>query len=119
MSNQKIGICRFCGQSIILDTDLTEEAELNELASHECTCAGAVSERDKEMKLAAASEWIENVFKDETSRDAMKSAVEAVNANAFSRITLKVGKTSYAISLDHDKCICIKSKYTDTNEETF
>ena len=127
------GVCKYCGQigmdseadlkeyAHVFDGDVTpDEQKLDYVATKKCKCAQAESERRRETKIEAAGAWIENYFQDRPeAADTMKKIVDAITRGVFGRISIKEGKRNYTVDLDSDECIRIRTKFTDTNEETF
>ncbi len=129
------GVCKYCGQTrlvsdaelkdfygapnIEVDDDMLADM-LDIITTNKCKCPQAEDERRKTRKLEAAGAWIENYFQDRPdASDAMKRIVDAICRGVFGRISVKEGKRNYTVDLDSDECIRIRTKFTDTNEETF
>lgn len=130
MDTPLTGVCEFCGQANVVK--LREAQELAELegielelacnivATNNCNCPAAKVHRRRESKLQAAGAWIENTFKDnEVSINLFNAATKAVTENEVNKVTVKIGKRDFAIDLDKDDCLRIKSKFTDKAEEVF
>ena len=125
------GTCIYCGQMRTFSEEEfrevfplgsvgDDENQRNRVAAYYCSCPKAEIERKRENKIEAAGAWIDNYFeKRPDAADSMKNMVETISKLVFSRITVKDGKRTYTVDLDKDSCIRIKSKFTDTNEETF
>lgn len=103
-----------------LDEDMTPEDKANFIATRKCKCVRAERERRRETKVEAAGAGIENYFqKRPEAADMMKKIVDAICRGVFGKISVKEGKMNYTVDLDSDECIRIRTKFTDTNEETF
>ncbi len=126
------GVCKYCGQigmvnemdlkeyAHAFDEDMTPEDKADYIATRKCKCVQAESERRRETKVEAAGAWIENYFQERPeAADTMKKIVDAICRGVFGRISVKEGKRNYTVDLDSDECIRIRTKFTDTNEETF
>lgn len=129
-SKMLYGACRFCGQTqtvdedevleIIRQTGAEGEDAKNIAATRHCSCEQAKAQQTHEMKLQAAGAWAENVFENSPEKlQAVLCAIKAVSEHHFGRITIKSGKYLYAFDTDAHNDIRIKTKYTDTQEETF
>lgn len=132
MSKEKVlyGACRFCGQSQIVSEDEVldvirqtgvegEEATII-VATRNCNCEQAQAQATHEMKLEAAGEWARGVFeKDPDKLQCVLCAIKATSEHHFGRIAIKSGKYNYTFDVDAAGDIRIKTKYTDTQEETF
>lgn len=115
------GFCKYCKQAVLIQApdDATQE-ELNEIATKECSCKEADYQRKREMKVDAASAYIENLFHDkEQLCEGMKLTVRAIFDGQAGAASYKVGKYTYKIDIDNDDCIRIKKTFRDEEEETF
>ena len=132
MSEEKIlyGACRFCGQTqtvnedevldVIRQTGAEGEDAKNIVATRYCTCEEAKAQATHEMKLEAAGEWACGVFeKDPEKLQCVLCAIKATSEHHFGRVAIKSGKYNYTFDVDAAGDIRIKTKYTDTQEETF
>ena len=126
------GTCEYCGQTHIISEEEykdrfeiagplgDEEMILNALATHKCKCAEASIQRRREEKIKAAGDWIDNYFEDcPAAANAMNEVVNMVIKGVFPKVTIKSGKKTFTVDLDKDDCLRIRTKYVDTNEETF
>lgn len=124
------GACRFCGQTqtvnedevldIIRHTGVDGEEAKNIAATRYCDCEQAKAAATHEMKLQAAGEWAKGVFeKDPEKLQCVLCAIKATSEHHFGRISIKSGKYLYTFDVDAAGDIRIKTKYTDTQEETF
>ena len=132
MSEEKkitYGICKFCGQTrAFSENDLLsaiangidEEEAADIVATKQCDCEQAKAAATHEMKLQAAGEWDKGVFeKDPEKLQCVLCAIKATSEHHFGRISIKSGKYLYTFDVDSAGDIRIKTKYTDTQEETF
>lgn len=104
------GFCKYCGQAYMVDSDQdTTEAELNELATAQCTCEGAINHAWKKAVLEVFSQDIEVVF-GEKNADIKKLFGEAGEMIMNGRIkTLSVKQSdekTLALKMK-DKGLCI------------
>ena len=74
---KKLGVCRFCGQSKMIQTvgDVSQD-KLNEIATNECFCDGAVLWRKKEQRKADIEKFLDGVPED--SRGLFKTAINYI-----------------------------------------
>ncbi len=132
MSEEQIiyGVCKYCGQARAVERlevlsaaknfDLSDEEAADYVASETCSCEQAKAQATHKMKLQAAGAWAENVFENSPEKlQAVLCAIKAVSEHHFGRITIKSGKYLYAFDTDAHNDIRVKTKYTDTQEETF
>ena len=98
---------------VLLSTTGTEIADFTETLQ-------AMAAATHEMKLQAAGEWAKGVFeKDPEKLQCVLCAIKATSEHHFGRISIKSGKYLYTFDVDSAGDIRIKTKYTDTQEETF
>ena len=114
-----IGYCRFCGQSKMVDGDpgMSEE-ELNQLATSECTCPGAVREAWKNSVLEEYDQNLEVLFgKKPELKKLMRAAGELIMNEKIEKLTITEaqGKTIGLKPREKGLCITITNK---TKEET-
>lgn len=132
MSEEQIiyGVCKYCGQARAVERlevlsaaknfDLSDEEAADYVVSETCSCEQAKAQATHKMKLQAAGAWAENVFENSPEKlQAVLCAIKAVSEHHFGRITIKSGKYLYAFDTDAHNDIRVKTKYTDTQEETF
>lgn len=99
---------------------MSDEEAADYVASETCSCEQAKAQATHKMKLQAAGAWAENVFENSPEKlQAVLCAIKAVSEHHFGRITIKSGKYLYAFDTDAHNDIRVKTKYTDTQEETF
>lgn len=119
-SIENYGMCKFCFQQVLIDTDkeLTEE-ERNELATEQCTCKEAINERNRKLALKAVQEWIEHRFKESVLQEAMRATVQAIEEKQLNKASMKIGKYKFEIQKNTENEIVIKTLYKDEEEEYF
>ncbi len=128
---KKFGICRYCGQSRIvepLDPDAVTQDDLDKMATASCSCPVAKAKRNEVEQMAAAEEYIralsEELIKDgdqertESLRRVMAEAVSAVWSEVVDKADFKVGGKSVRIHRTTDK-IKFKTSWRGSNEVEF
>ena len=110
-----------CGQLVFVEApEDVDDQELMELAKDNCTCSGAIYERQKAKKMNKISTWVEKEFaEDDDAKAFIMASIRCVNAGIFEKITVKEGKHTYTIDLNKDSLIRIKSKFSESKEENF
>ncbi|MCM1218062.1 MAG: hypothetical protein NC548_26550 [Lachnospiraceae bacterium] len=119
--SKHMGFCRFCNQANMFDAPdgLTGE-DYNELATQECDCTEAQTERRRRARMEAAGAWAKNVFSQSGGQlQLMLCAIRATFDGNVDYITVKIGKNTHRVDVDGDGMIRIKTSYRDSNEETF
>lgn len=115
------GECRYCHNMRIVqaEEDLSQD-ELDRIASEECDCAGANLARKKEDSKRRAFEWAENIFNSKPEALAlMKAAITAINEAVIGRMSMKIGKNTYTVTMNGDGEIKVSSVYRDEDVQEF
>ncbi len=115
------GFCRFCKQArIIAAPDGLSGEEYNELATQDCDCNEAATERASRAKMEAAGLWAKNIFSQSNGQlQLMLCAIRATFDGSVDYATIKIGKHTHKVDVDGDGMIRIKTSFRDSNEETF
>lgn len=115
------GFCHFCNQARIIDApDGLSGEDYNELATQECDCTKAQTERARRAKMEAAGLWAKNIFSQSNGQlQLMLCAIRATFDGSVDYATIKIGKNTHKVDVDSDGMIRIKTAYRDSNEETF
>lgn len=115
------GFCRFCNQARIIDApDGLAGEDYNELATQECDCTEATTERARRAKMEAAGLWAKNIFSQSSGQlQLVLCAIRATFDGSVDYATIKIGKHTHKIDVDGDGMIRIKTSFRDSNEETF
>jgi len=104
MSEMKTGKCIFCGQTMQFDTDKEKQSELDEMATENCSCAGAITLQKK----SEAKAYIEEIYDDEPNvRNILKYAL--TTGDDIENIVVKT-RSGLVCSLGFKKKIVIKRK---------
>ena len=125
------GTSKYCHQTKTLevaeDLDLTED-ELNEKAARECNCPEATENRNRQMSMSAAQEYVREIFEpngefpDDSYRECLKlayAAIETVGSKAISSASFKVGKKTFKFTRNADGELKVSDTMTLKNEEVF
>lgn len=117
----KTGACKYCGQTRAFDVrEAVSDAELDEMATEECTCSEARYQRERREKLERAEAWARETF---TGTDNLLQtilcAVKATFEGSADRVTIKAGKNTYKIDTDADDLIRFKNTYKESSDTTF
>lgn len=115
------GFCRFCNQARMIDApDGLSGEDYNELATQDCDCTEATTERNRRAKMEAAGLWAKNIFSQSNGQlQLMLCAIRATFDGSVDYATIKIGKSTHKVDVDGDGMIRIKTAYRDSNEETF
>lgn len=115
------GFCRFCNQARMIDApDGLSGEDYNELATKDCDCTEATTERARRAKMEAAGLWAKNIFSQSNGQlQLMLCAIRATFDGSVDYATIKIGKHTHKVDVDGDGMIRIKTAYRDSNEETF
>lgn len=124
IKNKRIsGICKFCGQSRIIQWNAEEpitQAEADEIASKECDCEEASIVRNKERKIQRAQEWARNRFEGCPGIIALfDEAIKEIVNHEVETISFKLGEWTHKIFVDSDGYLTIKSGKKVDEEATF
>lgn len=115
----KTGTCRYCGQSIFIDTvgEVTQ-AELDNMATDRCMCPAADQARRKKERDQKIEEFVNDHFKGRV-RDKIYQAIEDVTDynNDIVEITIKTGSEwTIRVYVDSEYYLHIRAKITDNYE---
>lgn len=68
--NDKLGTCRFCGQTRVINTigDVSQDKR-DEMATELCDCPGALSDARKKARSEKIKRWADKTYEDESMRD--------------------------------------------------
>ena len=112
------GMCKFCGQSNILETVKEESQEqLDAWATEKCDCEGAQKERKRIAMEEKATENIGELFGEYDAGMILKAAVHSVAIGAINNIQINIGHGVKAVmSLTSEDKIKVKKTTTSTRE---
>lgn len=115
------GFCRFCNQARMIDApDNLSGEDYNELATQDCDCTEATTERRRRAKMEAAGAWAKNIFSQNDGQlQLVLCAIRATFSGSVDYATIKIGKYTHKVDVDGDGMIRIKTSYRSSNEETF
>lgn len=115
------GECRYCHAMRLIEQseDLTQE-ELDRIASEECDCDGARLAQSKEESRRFAFEWAEGIFESKPEAlTVIRAAILAVNEAVVSRVSMKIGKNTYTVTMNARGEIQIQNIYHDKDVNEF
>lgn len=99
---------------------ITEQEAADRLATDVCNCKQGLEFRKRRERLENAAGYLKKIFKDNESAAQMSMcAIKAVDEFAVDKVTFKIAKYSYTIDKDKDNMLRVKTKFTDSNDETF
>lgn len=125
--NNKLGTCRFCGQSRVVETigDVTQD-ERDEIATELCGCRGAQSESRKKARSEKIKRWVAKTYDDESLQDLIKRLIwhiEQQYENPEAAIeSVQIKETDghvLTMNLNNDLDLCVSRKRTDKEELKF
>lgn len=88
----RTGTCRFCGQSIVVETcgGLSEDM-LMEFATEKCNCVDAKAERKKNKQIETTYDNIHQIMGQGGAADVMVSAVIPVYKGEIDSVSVNIG----------------------------
>ena len=103
----RTGFCKFCKQPRLVDTETNDEEIINDLATEQCDCPGALRKRKMDEERSRACEIIENLFEESNPEAAelLKSAIEPIQKEKIKNISIQV-------------CSKIKASITKTTKDS-
>lgn len=117
------GFCNFCSQGRLVavqdDREFTQD-ELNKIATDECECSGAKSEREKADKIERAEYYIGNLVPDreEDIKPLLRAALSPLLERIIKKMSLNIdGRVTYAIYRGKEDAISIQRQETIVREE--
>lgn len=112
------GMCKFCGQSHILETVKEEKQDLLDVwATEKCDCEGAKRERKRIAAEEKATENIGELFGEYDTGMILKAAVHSVAIGAIDKIQINIGHGVKAVmSMTSDDKIKVSKITTSTKE---
>ena len=116
----KVGYCKYCHESRMVETDIDDQELVNAMATEECTCAGASHARKLFNEKNTAEAIIDNYFggKYPEAAELLKMAIEPVQTEAIKSITIQVcPKIKANLSKTTKDSIKVKRTFTQTDEE--
>ena len=115
------GECKYCHSMRIVNSEeeMTQQ-DLDRIASEECDCEGANLARKKEESMTRAFEWVENIFKPKPEAlSVMHAAIIAVSEAVIKRMSMKIGKNTYTVTMNNDGEIRISNVFKDEDTTEF
>lgn len=122
-TSDKVGVCRFCGQSQIVSGsgDMTAE-QLTESATLSCGCELARKYQATSERTTVAKRRVDELFGDELSdfaqsediRDYMKQGIDLINKGGMKKITMSINeclKCSIALMAEEKIKVIREIKY--------
>lgn len=109
------GVCKYCGQHMMVDTDCQEKANI--IATEECHCEEGREHRNMEQWKFDAKTNIDALTEDvgDNTTRAMKLAVDAIAAGELKKCSFKINeRVSINIVLKAD-CIDVERNYKEKN----
>lgn len=92
--NMRKGVCKYCGQVRMVTSDsLTEQTDVDALASKECDCPEAKIQRNREQRYEKARQNIVKIFKDRLEMvEILCTGARGIANNEIDGIAIKCGK---------------------------
>ncbi len=115
---EQIGTCRFCGQTRVIETlkELTQ-LELDEAATENCICEGAIEDKRKRARRTKINEFVNRKFGENKLADSIRSLADLVEDGTFEEVTFKLYKDKIVrIWKDSEFNIYIRIKRTEQDE---
>lgn len=112
------GTCRFCGQSHMVETEATDQATIDCMATDMCDCPDAKSERRLQERAQKKKNYLDERFTDGAVRDYMERSLDIVDSLdsgvEYVQVKMTTGHThKIYMTKDYD----LKIKVTKKNEE--
>jgi len=108
-------VCRYCGQSVMIENDPNDKRSNGEQAVMNCECEEATNYKERLARIRKAKKDIKRIFTDETDKviEFLSKAVEMCIDSEFESIAAELDwKTKAKISCKSDGNI--KIERTDT-----
>ncbi len=107
------GMCRFCGQTALVDVPEGAAQEYADvMATEECDCKEAHLERKRRNRLHEAGTWAESVFSG-NQLSLMLCAIKTVFEGDVDSVTVRTEKYTHKIDVDAKGMLRIRTKYQD------
>lgn len=119
MSITRQGVCKCCGQVVMVETfssEVTEE-ELNDMATEKCDCDGAVYLQTLARKKKIGEAKVTALFdKEPEVRDLLIKAIPLLYNTALKSITVKCGSgVKGSMKLNSEDDVTANRTYTHTD----
>ena len=118
MAESKTGTCAYCGQSTIIETvgDVTQ-TERDQMATDQCNCPQAQSERRKKIRKEKIEAYIDKHFEDQDVRILVREIIDLVEHSQIGTTTFALGEEkTVKIWVDSDAWLHVKVKKTEDEE---
>ena len=116
----RIGYCKYCGQSMTLETEQDGPQELlDEKATWNCKCTEAKVQRERTERLERVYEYIDNLFADQKTAELFKGTAEAVVEYRIAKAVVTDTEWKYSIFKDSDGDIHIDRQKSVKEETSF
>lgn len=117
------GFCNFCSQGRLVavpdDKEFSQE-ELNKIATDECDCPNAETQRELEEKIRRAEYYIDNIVlpKEEHAKPLLQAAVPLLLDHKIKKMLINLdGRVTYTIYRGKDGMIIVQRQETIVTEE--
>lgn len=118
LTSQQMGVCRFCGQTAIVNVLGDDPEILNEAATKTCTCPSAQAWRRKLDREKKVKEFLDIYFDFAEDEDFIRAAIDAVELwdGGISAVTVEMHNGwKHKITLK-DVDLIIKSTKTEKKD---
>lgn len=109
-----IGVCKYCGQTMMTDIDDKEKADLE--ATRNCKCPEGMEFRNAEEMKESARFNAEELFKDYSIKiiEVMYAGIEALAAGIIKSMSIRIDeRTTASLVRTKEDGIQIKRKYKE------
>lgn len=115
---QMIGKCAYCGQTKFIQTlGEVSQAELDAMATDQCLCAEAQSEKRRKAREKKVKEYVKKKFVTEKMIEYIHTSIKLLEDGNIEEFTIKLDKDKVCkIWLDSDNFLHIRIKKTEDDE---
>lgn len=117
----RAGTCVYCGQTIMVEAkENTEKEVLNLMATEECTCAGAMLQRQKKVQRSKCIENINRLIEPTYPEVAelLKASIDLIQTEQVKKLTLNLKNSNIKITMKQCvKGIKLELEQKQTQEE--
>jgi len=115
---KQIGKCAFCGQTKWIQTiGEVSQAELDAMATEQCLCAEAQSEKRRKAREKKVMEYVKKKFVTDKMIDYILTSIKLLEDGNIEEFSIKLDKDKVCkIWLDSDYYLHIRIKKTEDDE---
>lgn len=115
---QKIGKCAYCGQTKFIQTlGEVSQAELDAMATDQCLCFEAQTQKRKKAREAKVMEYVKKKFVTDKMIEYILASIKMLEDGNIEEFTIKLDRDKVCkIWMDSDNYLHIRIKKTEDDE---